>query len=126
MSERITHPVSGKTVSVDTFPVVPKELLAWTKTHKIASAKDISWHLISEARSMAKMAAQDNGDARHNNYGLRIVENALDWSLGLAVLRVLAACRPGKIPKPFDLLATKSGAILIRSHSGSIRELMPA
>lgn len=126
MSERIVHPISGKTVAVDTFPVVPKALLAWTKANKIRSAKDISWYLLGEQRSLAKAAAQENGDARHNNYGLRILENALDWSLGLAVLRILAACPTGKLPKPFDLLATRSGAILVRYSSGHIKELMPA
>ena len=126
VTDRIIHPISGKTVAVDTFHVIPKTLLAWTKAHKISSAKDISWYLLNEERSLAKATAQDSGDARHNNYSLRILENALDWSLGLAVLRILALCQPGKIPKPFDLLATRSGAILVRYSSGRIKELIPA
>jgi hypothetical protein len=125
MSEKVTHPTTGKTITVDVFPIVPKALLSWSATAKPQSAKAISWHILSEAKSVARMARQMDGEGQHDNYALRTFENALDWSLGLAWLHILTAYRgTGKLPKPFDLLATRTGAILMRYASGRIVEVL--
>lgn len=129
MSEKIIHPTTGKTVAVDVFAIVPKALLAWSAKTKPQSAKAISWHILSEAKSTARMARQMDGEGHHDNFALRTFENALDWSLGLAWLRMLTLFqqeRPGKLPKPFDFLATRKGEILVRWQSGRIDEWMPA
>ena len=117
-------PNTGKKLTVDTYRVVPRELLAWTRTRRNCTAKHISLYLLGQERSLRKAEAQDGGDTRHNNYALRIFENALDWSLGLAVLKLLAAYPVGRLPRPFTLGATRKGSILVQFPSGKIIVLL--
>lgn len=118
---KVTHPTSGKTVAADVFPVVPRDLLAWTSTHKNAGAKGIGLYLLGQARSLARAAATEHGDSGRTNYALRAFEEAYDWRLGCAVLAVLRAFAPRhKLPKPFDLVVPRQGPLWARFASGTI------
>jgi hypothetical protein len=119
--ERIVNPTTGRQLRVRSWHIDPKPFLAWTTAHQ-ATARDISWKLLSERASVAEMEATDGGDAAHSNFALHVFENALDWSLGLAVLQVFRACHArGKLPKPFDILTSQGGQIYWRGASGTIR-----
>lgn len=128
MTQRIQHPTTGKMVAVDSFPVAPREVLTLLKAYPGSTAKDIGLWLLGEARSAARMRQEMSGEGRYDNYALRSFENALDWSLGIAVLRILQAYRDKyrRLPKPFELLATRPGAILARFSTGQVVEVLGA
>jgi hypothetical protein len=118
---KVPHPTDPtKTMVCDVFHVVPRELLAWTKTHNRAGAKGIGLYLLGKARSLAR-AAREEGDSARSNYALRVVEEAYDWRLGLTVLRLLQAfSAKHKLPKPFDLCVPRKGPIFARFASGNV------
>lgn len=77
-------------------------------------AHSLGWEMLSHRRSMARARRTDSGDCQRNNWGLNVLENALDWSLGLsAVRKMFALVEARKCPKSgaLNVYADRSGNV---------------
>jgi hypothetical protein len=83
--------------------VVPKEIWQDLRAGKIKDAKDISWKILNQKWDCIEDS--EYGDSAENNLGLRIFEQALDWSIGLKVGNFINSCVKNykRLPKPFTL-----------------------
>lgn len=117
----ITNPKTGREVKVRAWRVEPRVVLAKLRSGEWSTARDISWGLLADPQAACLIERTDGGDSAENNFALNIFENALDWSLGLKVLTFIQACqRIGKMPKPFDVLATRQGHVFIATATGRV------
>lgn len=66
-------------------------------------AQAISWYLLGQKADC--ISETEYGDQKSNNLGLRILEDALDWSIGVRVSQFILACVKNfkKMPRPFTL-----------------------
>lgn len=82
--------------------VNPKEILK----AKPKDVQEVSWMILEQrAGCIEKTMHKDSAPA---NIGLNILEEALDWRIGLAFVKLMKACPKGKIPKPFDMTIKKN------------------
>ena len=115
----ITNPETGRQNACRAWFVEPKKVLVDIKAG--ATAKQISWKLLSDDEAYGEMQATEDGDSARNNFALHIFENALDWGLGLAIIRLMVqAAKLGKRPKPFYILANRKGDIFYKFCNGKI------
>jgi hypothetical protein len=107
----IEHPVSKKSTMVRAWDIETK---AAAEALKANGVKSFSWGLLSDKGSMRAMRGTDGGDSARNNFALNVLENALDWSLGLAVLNFIRdACAVKKCPRTFKVAASRKGDVFI-------------
>jgi hypothetical protein len=117
----IQNPKTGRQLRIRAWQIEPRDVLAKFRAKQWKSAKDISWHLLSHQDSVEEMRETDAGDCARNNWSLSIVENALDWTLGLSVLNFIrGAVKQGKLPKPFHVGCSRSGDVFIVTSSGRV------
>jgi len=110
---------NGRQIRVRAWTVEPREVLAGLKSGAIRGARDIGLALLGAKRSLATMAATEYGDSQRNNFAINAFENALDWSLGLAIFNLIrAAVADRKLPKPFQVAATSRGQVYAILASG--------
>lgn len=88
----ITNPDTNKSVSVRVWDVDTKAAL---ESIRADGVKAFSWSLLSQKHSVRAMETTESGDSAANNFALNVLENALDWSLGLAVHRFIRDCLGG-------------------------------
>ena len=118
---QIVNPKTGRQVMVKVWRVNPSAIMEQMKAGTIKSAKDVSWMLLNDAESIQEMEDTQYGDAASNNFALSVFENALDWSLGIAVLQAMRTyqkqyrCLPG----PFSVAATRSGKVFLITDDGT-------
>lgn len=82
-----------------------------------ANAKDLFYYLLDthSIDSLEVMAETDAGDSARNNMSLAIIENALDWKIGIFVLQMNLACiRAGKAIKKTRIQFDSKGRIYNR------------
>lgn len=94
--------------------VRPKELI-----DLLPDAQRLSWHLLEQAADV--MAEEEGGEDAESNLALAVVEQALDWRIGLAVLGLIRSAwqQYRKVPKPFTLeIDRRSGDIWAVMSSG--------
>lgn len=97
----------------------PRAVLERFRSGQYQSARDLSWSLIGDTETCQLMEETEAGDTAENNFALSVVEHALDWRLGLAVVNLIAAAaRERKMPKPFTLGVTRNGEIWYVLASG--------
>lgn len=107
----ITHPTSRKEIKVRAWDIETKAASAQLRADGV---KAFSWSLLSQKHSLKAMEATEGGDSASNNFALNVLENALDWSLGLAVLNFLRdALAVKKCPRTFRVAASKKGDVFI-------------
>jgi len=107
----ITNPKTNRTNSVKCWEIQPREAIAKLTT---VGAKAYSWELLSEPEAVAEMESTSDGDSARSNFALSVLENALDWGLGLAVLHFIrASVQNKKMPKPFTLAVNSRGDIFV-------------
>jgi DNA helicase HerA-like ATPase len=116
----VINPSTGRENCVLCWKVNPREVLAQSKAGKIKTAKDLSWMLLSDDESIQVVDEEQHGDSSHNNFALSTFENALDWSLGLAILNIMRATPKGKILKPFEVAANRKGEVFIILSNGRV------
>lgn len=115
----IQNPDTQRTLRVVGWHVQPKEVLGWVKEG--LTAKDISWKFLNDRKVEKLMKSEEYGDCSSNNFALSVFENALDWSIGLCILRLIRGCVANKkIPKPFDLLVDRKGTCYAKLSSGRV------
>ena len=115
----IRNPKTGRANRVKAWHINPRAVLDEIKAG--AEARDISWRLLSDDQSIQELqetAYEEEG----SNFGLSIFENALDWSLGLAVVRFIHAFLKYRkcLPAPFSVVATRKGDIFCVGKSGTV------
>ena len=116
----ITNPKTNRKNICRAWRIDPRKVICAFNTKRFRTAKDLSWALLSDDESVADMEATQYGDAAECNFALSIFETALDWTLGLAVLRLIESCPKGKILKPFTLCANRNGDVFYLFQSGKI------
>jgi hypothetical protein len=117
----ITNPATNKTIGVRVFAV---ETAAAVRMLNTEGVKALSWSLLSQKHSVDAMERSEGGDTACNNFALSIFENALDWSLGLAVRNFITDARAVKrCPKAFKVGVSRKGDVfaLIPQKSGGFR-----
>ena len=117
----IKNPKTGRNNRVKAWDIDPQAVVAGVTAGAIKTAKDLSWSLLGDEKSYQTMIDTDHGDGQDSNWALNIFENALDWALGMRVLRFIEACRKLKrMPNPFTVVATRKGDVYIIGQSGRI------
>lgn len=94
------HKMATKTLSLKVYP---KEIWQELREGRIKDAKDISWKILNQKWDCIEES--EYGDSSRNNLGLKIFEEALDWTIGLHVAHFINAVvkQAKKLPKPFTL-----------------------
>ena len=109
--ETMNIEVKGRTVKAFTWTLDTKETVAYLKDH---SVKDLSWKMLSDKKAQAKAAREMGGESATTNFALSILENALDWSLGIAALRFIRdALTVKRCPRTFRVAVTSKGDVFI-------------
>lgn len=110
----IRNPETGRQVQVRAWRVEPRAIRSKMRAGEIKSAKDISWMLLNDDASIQEMRDEEHGDSARTNWALAVFEHGLDWSLGIAVLRIMnAAIETSHLPKPFDVMVNRSGVVFV-------------
>lgn len=94
--------------------VRPKELL-----DLLSDPQRLSWRLLGQVADI--MAEEEDGEDAESNLALAVIEEALDWRIGLAVRGLIRSAwqQYRKIPKPFILeIDRRSGDIWAVMSSG--------
>ena len=113
--------ITNRRNQVRAWPVNPRAVMAKLKSGEWQSAKDISFALLDDDESIQEMQNEEYGDSAQSNFALNIFENALDWTLGLAVINMLKACAAkGKWPKPFSVAVNRAGDVFIIGASEKV------
>jgi hypothetical protein len=96
--------------------VNPKEVVKWLMEKEERNAQSLSYHIVND------MTEEDaEGECAKSNLALAIFERALDWRIGLAVIRLIDRCMAQKkMPKPFDLVYTRDDKLYAQFDSGKI------
>jgi hypothetical protein len=103
--------VKGRTVKAFTWTLDTKETVAYLKDH---SVKDLSWKMLSDKKAQAKAAREMGGESATTNFALSILENALDWSLGLTAFQFIRdRLAIKRCPRTFRVAVTKKGDVFI-------------
>jgi hypothetical protein len=89
--------------------VYPKEITEKIKSGEIKDARDVSWLILQQKWECIQDT--EHGDSANNNLGLKILEEALDWRIGLLVLNLMGRVSKGKRLKPFSLQIGKCGSL---------------
>jgi hypothetical protein len=96
--------------------VVPVDVFAFLKAKPGRSARDVSFFLLDQVAGEEDFA---EGESADDNLALRVIEEALDWSIGMKVLGLLQAyAKIGKRPKPFTLKVGRGGVMTATWPSG--------
>ena len=118
---KTTETIQGKARKVYAWEINPRETYNAFKNGKLKSAKDLSWALLNDDKSLQVMDSQQYGDNAESNFALSVFENALDWTLGMVVVRFLEVfTSQKKLPKPFRVFCTRKGDVFIKTNSGRI------
>lgn len=110
---------NGKQIKVMTWDVNTDALYAKLKESRIngyvMTAKDISWLYLNDDQSVQYMENTQDGDSAGNNFPLRIFEQGLDWTIGLAIHGFIMAYKKqhGKRLKRFTLAIDRVGCAYI-------------
>jgi hypothetical protein len=114
----ILNPETGRMNQVKAWTVDTRRVFDELKSGK--SAHDLGWMLLSDPESLREMEESQYGDCLENNFALNVFESALDWSLGLAILRTLQSYKDqfSKYPKSFRLAANTKGQVFLLGKSG--------
>ena len=109
--ETMNITVKGRSVKVFAWTLNTMETASYLKTH---GARGLSWKLLSDKKATGKAQAEMGGEEASSNFALNILENALDWSLGLAAARFIRdALAVRKCPRSFRLAVTKKGDVFV-------------
>ena len=95
--------------------VDPKEILK----AKPIDTQAISWLILEQKAGCIEDTMSE--DAAPRNVGLRILEDALDWRIGLAFVRLMKAVPKGKMLKPFTMEVTRHGISAILPSGKAIQ-----
>lgn len=118
----IINPKTNRSNKAVAWKIEPRKIVDDLKAGKIKSAKDISWSLLNDDQSYELMEETQYGDSNRNNFALSVFENALDWGLGITVLNYITSVvkQHKAMPKPFEVIANRSGDVFIRTFSGKV------
>ena len=122
----IVNPATNRSIDVYAWPIAPREIVDKLRTKEIKSARELSWRLLNdkEAGMEIEEDLEAPGDSSETSFALNIVENALDWTLGLAVLRFLRIfAAEKKLPHPFEVACSRSGDVFIITGSGRVLKM---
>jgi hypothetical protein len=103
-----------------TLKIYPKEITRGLREGTLKSARDISWHILEQKRECLE---DDYGDCADNSLGLAILEQALDWRIGCAIIGILRSMPKGKVPKPFKMHIRRGGKLSVTWDSGKTIDL---
>lgn len=116
----IKNPRTGRQNQVVGWDINVEVLWNQIKAGEI-NAKGISAMLLNDDEAIQEMRDTEYGDDAHTNFGLRVFEAALDWSLGLAVLWFFRACvAKRRKPGPFTVVVNRKGDVFIIGRSGTV------
>ena len=116
----IRNPRTGRINRVRAWQIAPRAVVDACKAG--ATARDISWSLLSDEQAYQEMKDTEYGDDGGSNFALGIFENALDFTLGMAVvwmIRLFISQRQ-KLPAPFSVVATRKGDVFCVGISGTV------
>lgn len=117
--ETVKNPVTGRDNRMKVWTIRGRTIVDALLSDNPPTAKDISWSLLSDDGCYEEMLATEYGDTSESNFALSIFEDALDWTLGLAVIGFVRDCIQEwkKYPKTFDVLVNHKGQVFIRYKS---------
>lgn len=123
----IINPRTGRSNRVRAWDIDVKALWEQIKANQIQSARDVSVMLLNDDDSIQAMVDEEYGDSAECNFALSVFENALDFTLGMAVLWFFqVCCKAGKLPGPFSVVATRKGDIfIVGQKSGHVYDPYP-
>ena len=103
------------------FRVEPKRVLREAREQEIKDVRGFSLIIIDH--NMELLRGTDRGDCAENNAALQVVEDALDYRLGMAFINLMKSCPKGKLPKPFCLQSRLSGIYATFSSGRTVKVL---
>jgi hypothetical protein len=124
----IVDPGTNQSVDVYSWPIAPRDILRKLRKKEIKGARDLSWELFNDEESHWALEEdmEAPGDSSETSFSLNIVENGLDWTLGLAVLQFIQAfVAEKKLPLPFEVACSCSGSgdVFIVTKSGKVLKM---
>jgi len=119
---KIVNPKSGRVNTVRAWEIQPREVLKQMKEGRISTARDLGLQLLSDREAIKTMEAEADGDTARTNFALAVIEQALDWRLGLAVIELIFAVlrQYRRLPKPFKVAVNRDGDVFILLPSGKV------
>jgi len=115
MFERtIKNPKTGRENRVKAWPVDVGKIRKLLRRGAIKTARDMGLHVLSDETTLEHIEETRNGEGAGSNFALNIVENALDWSIGFAVLAMVRwSIRKKKIPFPCHVATNRKGDVFL-------------
>jgi hypothetical protein len=116
----ITNPTTGRKNVIRVFPIATKEAVHIANEKGV---KALSWELLDQPESLDAMAAEMGGESARSNFALNVFESALDWGLGMTVVRYIkyySQLYPGKQPKEVRAAVNRKGDVFIIDKNNRI------
>ncbi len=122
----IVNPETNQSIEVYSWSIILRDILKKLHEKEIKGARAISWALLSDEESQAHLEEdlEAPGDSSETSFALNIVENALDWRLGMAVLGFIKGFVAKKrLPLPFEVSCSNHGDVFIITKSGKVLKM---
>jgi hypothetical protein len=122
----IVNPETNHSIEVYSWSIIPRDILKKLREKEIKGPRGISWALLSDEESQEQIEedVEAPGDSSETSFALLIVEHALDWRLGWAVLEFInAALAKKKLPLPFDVSCSNHGDVFIITKRGNVLKM---
>lgn len=90
---------------------------------RFKTAKDLGWSMLADKESTARLERDctKGDDVPGGNFALRVFEQALDWSLGLAATRFITdLAKVRKVAPEFQVGVDRKGETYILLASGRV------
>lgn len=124
----LTNPKTNRKMTARLFDVDNKAMTAFlVENQGTVSARDMGLKILSDAKTQRAMARTMGGESARTNLALNVLENALDWSLGLAVLKFRMDCRRAKkqVPEKFQVAASAKGDVFVVINNERGQHVLP-
>ncbi len=121
MTYRILQTNTGRTRRLACWTITTEGVREAFKSGHCRTAKDLGWMLLSDKESTARLERDctKGDDIPGGNFALRTFEQALDWTLGLAVTRFIdSLARVKKVARTFSVGVDRRGEAYIILSSG--------
>lgn len=117
----VRNPKTGRVNRCRAWAINPRAVVDALKDEKL-TARDISWSLLADEEAYQEMVKTAEGEDADSCFALNIFESALDFSLGLGVVRFIHAFLKYRkcMPAPFTVVATRKGDIFCVGKSGTV------
>lgn len=118
--ETIVNPTTNRPNRMRVWTIRGRSIIDALLSENPPTAKDVSWSLLSDDGAYQELVETQDGDTSETNFALSIFEDALDWTLGLAVIGFIRDCvkEYKRYPRTFRVAVNHRGQVFILYRSG--------